>query len=345
MCARSKNRSNRLVLVLTAGLILLTSGTSLCIARAADRSPPQYPRVNLAISYKVDPNWPQRPAGVEWASVPGVAVDGKDQVWLFTRANPPVQVYDAGGKFIRAWGANVIDKAHYIKIDPQGKIWVADVGNQVVMQFTPGGKLLKTLGTRGEAGADRRHFDLPTDMAITPDGEVFVSDGYGNSRVVHFDKDGKFLKAWGKLGTGPGEFSIVHAIALDSKGKLYVADRNNVRVQVFDQSGKLLDQWRNLIVPWGLCVTRNDEIWVCGSSPMTWREEDTTLGCPPKDQMFMKFTTSGKLLQLWTVPKGEDGKEQPGELNWLHAIAEDSQGNIYLSDIMGERAQKFVRQN
>jgi len=277
--------------------------------------------------------------------MPGIAVDDKDQVWLFTRADPPVQVYDSGGRFIRAWGADIIGKAHQIKIDRQGKIWVADVGNHVVMQFTPGGKLLKTLGTRGEAGNDRRHFNLPTDMAITPDGEVFVSDGYGNSRVVHFDKKGNFIKQWGKLGTEPGQFSIVHAIVLDSKGRLYVADRNNVRVQVFDQSGKLLDQWCNLIVPWGLCVTGNDEIWVCGSSPMTWREEDKVLGCPPKDQVLMKFTTSGKLLQLWTFPKGEDEKEQPGELNWLHAIAEDSQGNIYLGDIHGQRAQKFVRQN
>jgi 6-bladed beta-propeller protein len=185
---------------------------------------------------------------------------------------------------------------------------------------------------------------MPTDMAITPAGDVYVSDGYGNARVVHFDKNGKFVKAWGKPGTKPGEFSIPHSIAVDSKGRLYVADRNNVRIQVFDADGKFLEEWRDLLVPWGLAMTKDDELWACGSSPMPWRDEDTTLGCPPKDQVFMRFNTSGKILQVWTVPKGEDGKEKPGELNWVHAIALDSQGNLYAGDINGKRAQKFVRQ-
>src|SRR5262249_37260005 len=134
-------------------------------------------------------------------------------------------------------------------------------------KFTPEGKLLLTLGTPGTAGRDSTHLNRPTDMVVTPAGDVFVADGYGNARVVHFDKSGKFVKAWGELGHKPGQFSIPHAIALDSKGRLYVADRNNVRVQIFDQSGKLLDEWRDVVVPWGFCVTKDDEIWVCGSSP------------------------------------------------------------------------------
>jgi len=295
-----------------------------------------------ATCYKVDPNWPQRPDGVAWKSMPGVAVDDKDQVWLFTRADPPIQVYDSSGKFIRAWGQGAIGSAHYIRFDPQGNVWVADTGNHVVMQFTPQGKLLKTLGTKGKAGDDPTHLNKPTDMAITPNGDVFVSDGYGNRRVAHFDRNGRFVKAWGKQGTGPGEFDFPHSIVVDSKGLLYVADRSNVRVQVFDQDGKFLDQWRNLLVPWGLWVTKDDEIWACGSSPMA-RPEMGYLGCPPKDQVFMKFNTAGKLLELWTVPKGEDGKEQVGEVNWLHAIAVDSHGDIYVGDIRGARAQKFVR--
>ena len=131
---------------------------------------------------------------------------------------------------------------------------------------------------------------------------------------------------------------------VDSQGRLYVADRNNVRVQVFDAQGKFLAQWKNILVPWGLWISAKDEIWACGSSPMPWRETDATLGCPPKDQLFMQFDTSGRVVQLWTVPKCADGQEKLGELNWVHGIALDSQGNIYATDITGRRAQKFVRQ-
>ncbi|MEO6809225.1 MAG: peptidyl-alpha-hydroxyglycine alpha-amidating lyase family protein, partial [Isosphaeraceae bacterium] len=222
-------------------------------------------------------------------------------------------------------------------------VWLSDIGYHVVMQFTPAGKLLKTLGTRGVAGCDETHLNQPTDMAITPDGEVFVSDGYGNNRIVHFDKDGKFVKSWGELGVSPGEFSLPHAIAIDSKGRLYVADRNNARIQVFDQTGAFLSEWRDRIVPWGFWMTKDDELWVCGSSPMPWRLTDLALGCPPKDQVFMKFSPEGTMLQLWTVPKGTNGHEEPGDCNWVHGMALDSKGNIYAGDIMGKRAQKFVR--
>ncbi|MGQ9575059.1 MAG: peptidyl-alpha-hydroxyglycine alpha-amidating lyase family protein [Thermoguttaceae bacterium] len=302
-----------------------------------------YPRVHMTPWYEVDPEFFKRPADVPWGETSGLAVDQKGQIWVFTRANPPIQVYDSRGKLVQSWGEDVVGIAHYLKIDPEGMIWLADVGKHVVMQFTPEGRLLKTLGTPGEPGCDQTHLNRPTDMAISPAGDVFVTDGYGNNRIVHFDKQGRFVKQWGKLGTGPGEFSLPHAIVMDSKGILYVADRNNCRVQVFDQTGRFLAQWRNLLVPWGFWITRNDEIWVCGSSPMPWRQEDTVLGCPPKDQLFMRFDTSGRLQQLWTVPKGEDGQEKPGELNWVHAIALDAAGNIYASDIIGKRVQKFVR--
>lgn len=303
---------------------------------------PSYLRVNTATSYEVDPSWPKRAPGVEWGETSGVAVDPQDQVWIFTRAKPPVQVYAPDGSLVRSWGEDLVDIAHDIKFDKQGNVWLSDVGKQVVMQCTPEGKLLKTLGTPNETGCDERHLHRPTDMAITPDGQVFVADGYGNARIVHYDANGKFVKAWGKMGTGPGEFNLPHGIALDSQGRLYVADRNNVRVQVFDQQGTFLAEWRNLLVPWSFWISPKDEIWVCGSSPMVWRSEDGVLGCPPKDQLFMKFDTSGKLLQLWTIPKGEDGKEKPGELNWVHSLALDSHGNIYAVDIKGQRLQKFV---
>src|SRR5207237_700768 len=155
----------------------------------------------------------------------------------------------------------------------------------------------------------------------------------GNARVVVFDKEGKYQFEWGELGHGPGQFSIAHSIATDSKGHVYVADRNNARVQVFDGKGKFLAQWRDLLVPWTFHMTKDDELWVCGSSPMRWRKEDSNLGVPPKDQVCMRFDTTGRLLQLFAIPKGLDGLERPGEVNWVHGIAFDSQGNLYLGDI------------
>lgn len=309
---------------------------------------PKYPRVNLAPWYEVDPKWPQKPPEFQWKDMPGIAVDQQDQVWIFTRSKPPIQVYTADGKFVKAWGDDTIGNAHHLKIDRDGNLWVSDIGLHVIRKFSPNGEILLTAGVPGEPGADETRFNRPTDVAVAPSGELFVSDGYRNNRIVHLDAKGKFVKQWGQMGVGPNDFSLPHAIAMDSRGRLYIADRNNVRVQIYDQSGKLLDSWRDVIVPWGFWITAKDEIWVCGSSPMPWRDDPAYPGapvsCPPRDQVLMKFNPEGRLLQLWTIPKGEDGKEKPGDVNWLHALAVDSKGDIYVGDIIGKRAQKFVRQ-
>lgn len=321
-------------IIVAAGLLLF--------AGAALAQKIQYPRNNTATIWRVDAKWPQKPKSFQWGAVSGIAVDAKDNIYVFTRSTPPVQVYSAKGKYLRGWGEKTIKTAHHIKIGPDGYVWIADIGNHVVQKYTPKGKLLMTLGTSGKAGRDKTHFNMPTDMAITRKGDIFISDGYGNARVVHFDKKGNYLNEWGELGSRPSQFNIPHAIAVDSKGRVYVADRNNVRVQVFDRKGELLDVWNNLLVPWGFHVTAKDEIWICGSSPMQWRKSDSALGCPPKDQVFMKFNPQGKLLHLFTLPKGLDGLERPGEVNWVHCIAFDSHNNMYLGDIIGKRAQKFV---
>ena len=309
---------------------------------------PDYPRVNLAPVYEVVPGWPERPAGTEAAAVPAIALDSAGNVWIYTRANPVVQIYAPDGRYLRGWREdNPKTVPHGLKFDSDGNVWLVDCGLHVARKFTPEGKLLLTLGTLGEPGTDEQHLKAPTDITFTPNGDIFVADGYGNSRVVRFDKTGRFIKAWGALGTEPGQFSIPHAITADSKGRLYVADRNNVRIQVFDADGKLLDVWANILVPWGFWISPADEIWVCGSSPMPWTTDPkyptAPLGCPPKDQLFMKFNTAGKVLEHWTLPKGEDGREKPGDLNWLHVIALDAKGNVYAGDIIGKRVQKFVR--
>ena len=301
------------------------------------------PHINLATSYCVDPTWPKRPKQIVWGEMPSVAIDKGDRVWVCSRVKPFVPLYDADGRFVRGWGDDVLVLPHGMRLDPEGNIWVTDARLHIVVQFTPQGKVLKTLGTRGVHGNDRTHFNMPTDVAPTPTGDVFVSDGYGNNRIVRFDRNGRFVKEWGKLGVGPGEFSVPHNIVRDAKGRLYVADRSNCRVQVFDQDGKFLDQWCNLFVPWGLCLGADGDVWVCGSSPMTWTADQLYLGCPPKDQLVMRLNPQGRVLALWMLPKGKDGKEQAGEVNWLHGIALDSHGNLYAADIIGRRVQKFIK--
>lgn len=311
-------------------------------------TPTEYPRVNLTPTYEVVPGWPQRPADAEPAAVPAISIDRTGNIWIYTRANPVVQIYTPEGKYVRGWREEDPKTVpHGLKFDSEGNVWLVDCGLHVARKFTPEGKLLLTLGTLNVAGEDPTHLKKPTDIAFTSNGDIFVSDGYGNSRVVRYDKTGKFLKAWGTLGTKPGEFSIPHAIATDSKDRIYVADRNNVRIQIYDADGKLLDSWANILVPWSFWVSPKDEIWVCGSSPMPWITDPAyplaPLGCPPKDQLFMKFNTAGRVLEHWTLPKGADGKEKPGDVNWLHVIALDAKGDIYAGDIIGKRVQKFVR--
>lgn len=303
---------------------------------------PVYPRVNLAVGYHADPAWPAKPLTYAWGAMSGIAVDPQDRVWTFNRGKVPVQAFSPEGKLIEAWGEGMFKTPHGLRIDRDGNLWITDIGLHVARKFTPKGKLLLSIGTPGQPGKDDRHLNQPTDVAITSEGDVFIADGYGNNRVAQFDARGRFVNAWGKLGLKPGDFSLPHAVALDSRGRVFVCDRNNVRVQVFDQKRGVLAEWRNLLVPWGICITAKDEILLSGSSPMHWGE-DRFLGLPPKDQLVMKVNTDGRLLELWTFPAGEVGKEQPGQLDWLHGIAVDSKGNLYLGDIKGCRVQKFVR--
>ena len=289
----------------------------------------------------VDPIWPQKPVSFTWGAMSGITVDAQGQVYVFNRSDPTVQVYRTDGTLVRSWSTANPKGTHHIKLDPDGNVWLADFRSHVVQKYNPQGKLLLTLGEADRPGCDNSHFNGPTDMAFLPSGDVFISDGYGNRRVVHFDKQGRFVKAWGEEGTGPGQFALPHAIAIDSQSRLYVADRNNARIQVFDTKGRLLAVWGDLIMPWGFAVTKNDEIWVCGSSRVRQPSGDGWVITPPPDQLLIKLSPDGKVrlrvpLQQTTVAPGN-----PGEVDWVHCIAIDSKGDIYLGDIQGKRAQKF----
>ena len=318
-------------------------------APSAESAPlPDYPRVNLAATYEVVKNWPERPKGSPRAAVPSVALDKDGNVWIHTRANPMVQVYAPDGRYLHGWKEEDPRAVpHGIAFDADGNVWLVDVGLHNVRKYTPEGKLMLTLGVTGEAGTDEKHFNKPTGIAFAPNGDIFVADGYGNSRIVHLDSAGRYKKACGNLGVEPGNFSQPHAVAIDSKGRVYVADRNNIRIQVFDAEGKLLEVWPNLITPWGFYMTPADELWVCGSSPMGWSVDPkyptAPLGCPPKDQVLAKFDTNGRMLELHTFAKGKDEQEMPGDLNWFHAVAVDREGSLFVGDIIGRRVQKFLR--
>lgn len=291
----------------------------------------------------VDPSWPQKPEQFKWAQMPGVTVDAHDQVYIFTRSQPAVQIYRTDGTFVRSWDMEDFAGAHFIRVDRAANVWVANISSHTIRKYNPEGKLLLTLGEPGHVGADQGHFDKPTDMVVMPGGDIFVTDGYGNRRVVHFDANGKYLSEWGQAGAEPGQFALPHSIVADSQGRLYVADRENARIQVFDTKGKLLAVWENRITPWGLWMTKKDEIWVCGSSCVKKDGTSEWNVLPPPDQLLMKLNLKGEILLRVPLVKTPAPPGKPGQLDWVHGIALDSKGNLYLGDIQGMRAQKFLQ--
>lgn len=308
-----------------------------CIAQAQPSSIQQGDTAH----YVVDTTWPKKPDRYKWAQMAGIAVDKQDQIYIFTRSQPTVQVYKTDGTLVRVWFMEDSSGSHFIRVGPEGNIWTANISEHVVRKYSPKGKLLLTLGTSGVAGADKSHFDKPTDMAILLSGDIFVSDGYGNRRVVHFDASGKYVNQWGSEGDGPGQFALPHSIVADSQNRLYVADRENARIQVFDTKGTLLAVWDDVVTPWGLCMTKKDEIWACGSSVMK-DDSGKCLVLPPPDEILVKLDVDGKVLSRVTLEKTTVPPGKPGQLDWIHAIALDSEGNLYLGDIQGRRAQKFL---
>ena len=308
-------------------------------------APAQYPRDNVAWGYRVDAEWPKGKSAYPWKAMPGIAVDKQGLIWTLNRGEMPVQVYTADGKLVNQWGQNVFASPHQIRFGVNGHVWIADSHAHAIYKFTRDGDKLLTIGVVGEPGDDNRHLKLPTDMVESPSGEIFISDGYGNNRVVVCNAEGKFIRMWGELGTEPGQFSLPHAIARDSQGRIYVADRNNSRIQVFDEQGGLLDEWTSLCQPWTVRISPDDDVYICGASPSQWREGEAQLGIPPKDQIVMKFDTTGRVLGWWNFPQGPNEPDmgaKPGELSWAHGLDVDGQGNLYLGDIMGQRAQRFL---
>lgn len=275
--------------------------------------------------YRVVPGWPagaaQAPGYGQYA-VSAVTSDAKDNVYVFQRAPQPVLVFDAEGRFLRSWGAGLFTNPHGCRIDPEGSLWLTDNADHRVMKFTIDGKLLATFGVKNQPGEDATHFNRPADVAFGPEGDIYIADGYGNSRVVRLSHDGKFLGAWGRKGAGEGEFNLPHSVAVDTRGRVYVADRENKRVQVFTREGKFLAQWQGA-QPYGLAMTRDQKLLVSDG----------------KANRVSLFDLDGKLLTGW----GSSGPE-PGQMNLAHLLCVDGRGAVYVAEVDGKRVQKFTRE-
>ncbi|MCL5018909.1 MAG: peptidyl-alpha-hydroxyglycine alpha-amidating lyase family protein [Patescibacteria group bacterium] len=272
--------------------------------------------------YKLVPGWPELPAGWALDATTGVAIDSLDQVYILNRSAHPLLCFSREGKLIRSWGEGMFKEAHGLRIGPDNSIWTTDTKDHIVMKFTPEGKLLMTLGTKGDSGETDKKFYRPTDMAFAPSGDIYVSDGYGNSRVAKFSKDGKFILAWGTKGAGEGQFDLPHTVRLDSKGQVYVGDRNNGRIQIFTADGKFINQWANIGQPWGLWITPDDMFYIADG----------------KNSKIMKLNITGEILESW----GKQGPN-PGEFDLCHQIAVDSKGDLYITEITNKRIQKFTK--
>ena len=271
--------------------------------------------------YELVENWMHFPPEVTaWGMATGVDVDAHDNVYVFHRNElMPIMAFDRHGTFIRAWGQGLFKTTHFLRVDRFGYVWVTDRGDMRALKFSMDGSLLLTIGKKGVTGdnTSRDAFNGMADLAVAKNGDIFIADGEGpNTRVVKLSKDGTFINWWGGKGTEPGQFDMPHSIAIDSRGRVYVADRSNNRIQIFDQKGTFLRQWINFGTPWGLFI-RNDRIYVVDGT-----ENNCLLIASLKD---------GKVLEKI------EGLSNPT------AVAVDSTGAIYIGEVNGKNVKKFVR--
>ena len=281
--------------------------------------------------------------------VSGVDVDSNGDIFVFHRAervwegeeltlelipSPTIFILDdETGNLIESWGADMFVMPHSLTIDKDDNVWLTDVGLHQVFKFDRTGNLLMVIGERGVAGEDATHFNMPTDVAVAPDGSFYVSDGYGNSRIVKFSPDGTYLTSWGSKGTAPGQFDVPHSITLDPQGRVYVADRGNARLQIFDGAGKFITEWKSASLgrPWAVRINEAGNVFIIdgGDQPEFW----------PDRARILKLDSEGNILASF----GSYG-EAPGQFIWPHTIAIGPDDTLYIGEVAtGMRIQKFTK--
>jgi DNA-binding beta-propeller fold protein YncE len=298
--------------------------------------------------YKMDPNWAQLPDLRKFGAAIKVQVDHSDgkTIWVFDRCGtnscsnsmvPPIQKFDASGKFERSFGANMFNQPHGFYVDKDGNVWVTDMTakngkGDVVVKFSPQGQVLMTLGKPGMPGNGPDMLDAPSGVVVAANGDIYVADGHGgntNDRIVKYDKNGRFLLAWGKHGKGQGEFDTPHGIALDSTGKVYVADRANNRVQVFDPSGKFVAEWKQFGRPSDVTIDKNDMIYVADS-------QSTERNNPGfKQGIRIGSVKDGKVTAF--IP------EPSAELGGAEGVGVDDAGNVFGGWTGKQQVRRFTK--
>jgi hypothetical protein len=332
-------------------------------------------RNDLPNPFQPGVHWGQLPEGRKWGSTAGVyaGLDGKS-IWAIDRCGAsgaggatcadspldPILQFDTSGKLLKSFGKGLVVSPHKITIDKDGNVWVADNGaargkGQQVLKFSPGGKLLMSLGKAGVAGSGVDEFDQPTEVAIAPNGDIFVADGHsgggtaiGNARIMKFDKNGKFIKTWGRKGMGTGEFDVVHTIAFDSRGRLFAGDRQNNRIQIFDQDGKFIAQWFQFGRPSAIYIDKNDVMYVGDSESRDGRTNTGQFALPQTGYGFNPGAQRG--IRIGSARDGSVKYFIPDPCPYPYAagssmaegVAADADGNVYGAEFVGT-IRKFVR--
>ena len=278
-----------------------------------------------AYTYEVAEGWGQLPEGISLGWIPAVAVDSQDRIYVNSRSEHPMVVFDREGRFLNSWGQDVLEDAHGIFIDAQDHIYCVERNTHCMRKFTADGELLLTLGTPNREGAVGEPFRLPTDIGFDSKGNMYISDGYDNARLHKYTAAGERIKSWGEPGSGPGQFDLPHCVRVDRHDRVLVADRANNRIQFFDTEGEYLMEWGDFNQPDTIHIDENDIVYVA-----------------ELDQRVTILTLEGEGLSQWGSGQRLD---QPGEfLGCPHGIWTDSRGDLYVGEVQTDgRLQKFVR--